>query len=54
MIQAIIEHKAVILGLLLAISECLALIPSVKSNSIFQMLVSLVTKTQPSVEAPKA
>ena len=56
MFQAIITNKAVILGLLLAISECLALIPSVKANSIFQMIVGLVSKASPApaVEAPKA
>jgi len=36
--QVITENWTVILGILLAVSEGLALIPSVKSNSIFQLL----------------
>lgn len=39
MIQFIVEHKAVFLGALLALSEALALIPSVEANSIFQLVV---------------
>ena len=33
----IIENKAVVLGALLALSEVLALIPSLKANSIFEL-----------------
>ena len=40
----IIEHKVVILGALLAMSEVLALIPSVKANSIFELIVDLLAK----------
>jgi hypothetical protein len=36
--QFIIENKAAILGVALAISELLALIPSIKSNSIFELV----------------
>lgn len=36
--QTITDNWTVILGGLLAVSELLALIPSVKSNSIFQLL----------------
>ena len=39
--EVIIANKTVILGALLAFSELLALIPSVKSNSIFQLVVNL-------------
>ena len=53
MIQAIIDHKGVILALLFAISEALALIPSIKANSIFQLIMGLLQKAQ-APEAPKA
>jgi len=36
--QVIIENKEVILVALLALSEVLALIPSVKANSVFQLV----------------
>ena len=36
--QFFIENKVVILGVLLAISEGLALIPSVKSSGIFDFI----------------
>ncbi len=42
--QFIIDHKAVILGALLAMSEALALIPAVKANSIFEMIVGFLQK----------
>jgi hypothetical protein len=35
---------AVILGALFAVSEALALIPAVKSNSIFQLIASAIKK----------
>ena len=34
----------VILGALLAVSEALALIPSVKSNSVFQMVCNVLAR----------
>lgn len=37
-------HKAEILAFLFASSELLALIPSVKANSIFQLAVGLIKK----------
>lgn len=40
----IISHKTEVLALLLAISEILALIPSIQANSIFQLAVSLIKK----------
>jgi hypothetical protein len=43
-IKFIIENWAVIATALFAISEVLALIPSVKSNSIFQVILSLLTR----------
>jgi hypothetical protein len=36
------ENRVVILTALLAISEVLALVPSIKSNSIFQMIVNAI------------
>lgn len=55
------ENKEVILIALLAVSELLALIPSIKANSIFQLIVGglkkikeLVSKKPEVVEAPKA
>ena len=38
----IVENYIVIIGALLAISEVLALIPSVKSNSVFQLVINLI------------
>jgi len=40
----IIENKAVVLGALLALSEVLALIPSLKANSIFELIVGILFK----------
>ena len=56
----IIEHGALILSFLLALSEVLALIPAVKSNSIFGLIVGFMKSikdsvaTKPEVEAPKS
>lgn len=36
------QNIAVILAALLAVSEALALIPAVKSNSVFQLLVNVI------------
>ncbi len=36
------ENAIVIVAALLAISEVLALIPSIKANSIFQMIVNIL------------
>ena len=44
--QFLIENKAVILGAALAISEVLALIPSVKSNSIFELVFGWLKKSK--------
>lgn len=40
--QFIQDNLTVILGALLAVSEVLALIPSLKANSIFQLVVGIV------------
>lgn len=45
--QTLVENYGVIAAALLAVSEALALIPSVKANSLFQVLVSLVKKLAP-------
>jgi hypothetical protein len=42
--EFIIAHKVEILAALLAVSELLAVVPSVKANSIFQLSVSLIKK----------
>jgi hypothetical protein len=42
--EVIIANKEIVLGLLLALSEALALIPQVKANSVFQLVVGLVKK----------
>lgn len=42
--EVVLAHKVEILAFLLAASELLALIPAVKSNSIFQVVVGLVKK----------
>lgn len=46
-IQFLIEHKAVELGIAFALSEALAFIPSVKANSIFQLVFGWLAKQQP-------
>lgn len=46
-INFIINNKAVILGFLVATSEVLALIPSVKHNSIFEVVVDVLNKFVP-------
>lgn len=53
MIQKVIEHKAEILFVLLSMSECLALIPAVKSNSIFQLVVNGIKKLSEKFPAGK-
>lgn len=40
--EFIIANGAIILGALLAISEVLALIPSIKSNGLFDLIVNLL------------
>lgn len=42
--EVIIANKVEILAVLLAVSELLANIESVKSNSIFQLVVSILKK----------
>ena len=44
MLEVAVQHKAEILGLLLAISELLALIPQVKANSLAQLIFSMIKK----------
>lgn len=46
MIQFIIDNKAVIFGALFAVSEVLALIPGIKSNSIFQVIYNFLVKNK--------
>jgi MFS superfamily sulfate permease-like transporter len=42
--EFIVEHAVVILAFLLALSEILALIPSIKSSSVFQLIVAALKK----------
>lgn len=42
--EVILAHKVEILAVLLAVSELLGSIESVKSNSIFQLAVSILKK----------
>jgi hypothetical protein len=42
--ELIITNKAVVFGFLFALSEVLALIPSLKANSVFETVVGLVKK----------
>ena len=59
MIQFIVANQVVFLGLALAVSETLALIPQVKSNGIFdfffKLIKSMSDKSMPAskVEGPK-
>ena len=47
--EVIIANKTVILGLLLALSEVLALVPQVKSNSVFELVVNILKKAKEAV-----
>ena len=49
-IDFLVTNKVVIIGALLAISEVIGLIPSVKANSVFEIVVSFLNKLVP----PKA
>lgn len=42
--DVVLENKEVILIALLALSEVLALIPSVKANSVWQLIVGFLKK----------
>ncbi len=41
------SNSAIILGALLGLSEVLALIPSVKANSIFQLIYNFLVSEKP-------
>ena len=45
-IDFIVNNKAVILGIAFLISEALAYIPSVKANSVFQLIFGWLAKQQ--------
>jgi hypothetical protein len=42
--EVVVANKVVILGFLFALSEVLALIPSIKSNSVFTLIVNVLKK----------
>jgi len=44
MLEVITENKIVIIGFLFALSEVLALIPSIKSNSVFTLIYNFIKK----------
>jgi len=44
MLQLIIDNKEIFLGIALAISEGLSLIPSIKANGIFQLIFGWLLK----------
>jgi hypothetical protein len=46
----LIANQVVLVGFLFALSEVLALIPGVKSNSVFQLLVVAIKKLAPKKE----
>lgn len=48
----IIENKLEILVALLAISESLALIPGIKANSVFQLIVNFLKDVKDSFVGP--
>lgn len=42
--EVVVANKVAILGFLFALSEVLALIPSIKSNSVFTLVVNVLKK----------
>lgn len=52
--DVIIANKEVIIIFLLALSEVLALIPGIKSNSIFQLAISALKKIKEIIVKPAA
>lgn len=38
MLQLMIDNKAAVLGLLLALSEVLSLVPGIKANGLFELI----------------
>lgn len=45
-ITFILANKALVLGVLLAVSELLAVVPSVQANSVFQLVVGALKKAK--------
>lgn len=43
MLQWFISNSGIILGVLFGVSESLALIPSVKANSVFQAILNVLS-----------
>lgn len=42
--ELVLAHKVEILGFLLAFSELLSVIPQVKANGVFQLVVGVIKK----------
>lgn len=51
MLEVIVANKLVIVSALLAISELLALVPGIQSNSIFQLVVGALKKVKDVISA---
>lgn len=47
------ENLVIILSALLALSEALSLIPAVKSNGVFQLILNIVKKLAPKKQEEK-
>ena len=45
-IDVIVANKAIILGVLLGVSESLALIPGIQANSVFQLILNGLRKAK--------
>jgi hypothetical protein len=50
-VAIIVANKVVIVSALLAISELLALVPGVKANSVFQLVVGALKKVKDVISA---
>lgn len=53
-ISFITGHKVELLGAALGLSEALALIPGIQSNSIFQLIVNLIKSALGKSDTPAA
>lgn len=52
--QFLIDNKVPVLAGLFFLSEILALVPSIKANSVFQMIFGLISKAKDAVSPPVA
>lgn len=54
MLAWIIAHKTIEVSIMFLLSEALALIPSLKANSVFQLIVGAIQKEKAAEEAAQA